>query len=164
MNNKKHQHKIWIQYHLEADHAVLSYGYHESGPHQLPEQRIEMKISELDNDLRQGLNFIHDEVVSKIPEPSIVRLPHVKIKPTISFGYFTLAALDQDRADELPLCRLYYHEDIHEIPSRVEKYIRIKKPEMTDSLLKASLLVSRQLRKIVWLHYKNRFQEHFIDD
>jgi len=123
-----------------------------------------MKISELDEDLRQGLIFIHDEVVSKIPQPSVVRLPHVKIKPKISFGYFTLAALDQDRVDELPLCRLYYNEDIDEMHSRVEKYIRIKKPEMTDSLLAASVDVSRKLRKIVWQRYKERFQKHFIDD
>ena len=163
MENKKHQHKIWIQYHLESDHAVISYGYPDSYPHRLPEQRIDIKLSKLNEDLRRNLCVLHEKVASKIPEPESVRLPHAIIKPEITYGYFTLAALDQDRANELPLCRLYYHEDVKVIPSRVEKFIRITKPEMDEELLSIAKKTSKQLRKLVWEHYKKRFEKYFID-
>ena len=157
----KHQLDVWVQYHRDTDHGVLSYGYHYSRPHELREQRIDLKLSELPQDLWRDMNRLIESLVSRIPAPPQVRLPHAEIQPQIHLGYFTLAIQDQRRVNELPACRLYYHEVIAELRSNVEKEVRVARPEMTDVELHLARRAGARLRKMAWEHYQNRFGKYF---
>lgn len=159
----KHQLDVWVQYHRDADHGVLSYGYHYSQPHELREQRIDLKLSELPRDLKSDMNALINALLSRVPTPAVVRLPHAEVRPKITLGYFTLAIQDQRRTNELPACRLYYHEVIPELASNIEREVRVPRPEMSNAELHLAKRAAARLRKMAWEHYESRFGKYFRD-
>ena len=156
-----HQLNVWFQCHRESDHGVLSYSYPYSGVHEIREQRLELKLSGLEQSILTGLDALIDSVVARIPPPTPVRLPHAGVRPRISFGYFTLAVQDKKRAVELPACRLYYYEEIVEIPSKVEREIRLRRHELDSKQLDLAERVGASLNKMAWQDYERRLGKYF---
>lgn len=122
---------------------------------------MNLKLSELDGDVRSSLEALIESVVARIPPVERVRLPHAKVEPMITFGYFTLAVQDPKRKAELPACRLYYHEEVREIPTKVEKEIRLEREQLDRKQLELARKVASKLKKMAWEDYKRRFGRYF---
>lgn len=156
-----HQLTVWFQCHRESDHGVLSWSYPYSGPHEIGEQRMDLRLTELHERLRSPLDALIDCIAAEIPAPKPARLPHAEVTPIITFGYFTVAVQDKQREAELPACRLYYHEEIREVPTKVEKEIRRRRDKLSERQLDLIQKVASELKKMAWQDYERRFGKHF---
>lgn len=111
---------------------------------------LNMTLSDLPCDLWRDMHDLIEALVSRIPSVPPARLPPAEIRPQLRLGYFSLAIQDHRRASELLACRLYYYESIPELPSNVEKEVRVTRSEMTDAELHLARRVGARLRKMAW--------------
>jgi hypothetical protein len=60
---------------------------------------------------------------------------------------------DPRRAADLPIARLYYLEQVQELESQIEKEVRMKRVDFSDSELSAWKSLRAMVKEVVWNHY-----------
>jgi hypothetical protein len=159
----KHQLSVHLDYGptcFEPGGLEVRYGYHQSGVHELREQVIRVRASDIAPELRFDLAELYAALEKRIPIPEAVRLPHAAVQPEIQPGGLTFVVLDQSRAAALPIARLYYYEVIAPLESRVERQVRAEKPDWTDLERTVCFRVQASVRKLAWADYQRLMGHH----
>jgi hypothetical protein len=162
----KHQLNIHLDYGPTCPDGGLEirYGYHYSGPHQLREQVICLKQSEIAGPLRKDLAEVYSALERRIPAPENVRLPHASIRPDVKSGGLTLVVLDQARAPTLPMARLYYYEIVASLNSRIEGQVRVERDGWTPTELEICVRIAEGVRKLAWQDYERLIGHHLFGE
>ena len=130
----------------ETTHALdtisIAYGYHYSGEHYLREQRFAVELSALTAKQQKLLLEVHGFLEARIPPLVTVRLPHATAVPRIRYGQLTFVAQDHRHSSILPVARLYYYEVIPELPSQIERQVRLESHDWSPP----QAVVTRRLR------------------
>ena len=161
----KHQLNIHLDYGphcFEAWGLEIRYGYSFSGEHQLREQVIRTQASNLAPELKADLNTIYNALRVRIPEPEMVRLPHAEVLPSIQPAGLTFVILDQSRAAQWPIARLYYYEEAKPLGSRIEKRVYLEKRDWTTTELVVCDRIRESIRKIAWQDYERLMGHHLF--
>jgi len=161
--NLKHQLLIHLDYSLTSDDLEVRYSYPFSGEHKLPEQVIRFSGDTIPNSIRSELLKLVEWLLSSIPKPEAVRLPHVQAEPTITPGVVTIVIQDQERSQALPIARAYYLEEVAPIGSRVERSVHKERGEF-PAVQRESWNRLRQLIKgLAWRDYQRLFSKFQTD-
>jgi hypothetical protein len=161
----RHQLNIHLDYGpqcFQVGGLEVRYGYHYSGEHQLREQVMLIPEERLEPGLRADLDQIYAALAGRIPEPDVVRLPHAEIRPTIRTTGLTFVVLDQTRAVQLPIARLYYIEEVPEVGSSIERRVYIEQPHWTVEEREVCDRVRQRVRKLAWEDYSRLIGHHLF--
>ena len=115
--------------HLPTRRVEVRYSYPHAGRHSLREQVLVLESSNISPRLRTDLDMLYGALTARIPSPESVRLPHAELTPIIEPAILTFVVLDQFRAAELPIARLYFYESIPALRSRFEDQVRVTREE-----------------------------------
>jgi hypothetical protein len=159
----KHQLNIHLDYSpITAGPSDLEvrYSYPHSGEHSLREQELVVPARDMDPALRADIDFLVSTLVSRIPTPVGVRLPHALIPPKVEPGILTFVVLDQSRAERLPIARLTYYEVVKPLESRIEGRVCLEKEGWTSSELDCCRRIQAAVKGLAWHHYKRLMDGH----
>ena len=162
---QKHQLNIHLDYGpnvFEPWALEVRYGYHYSGEHQLREQVLRIPSGEIGTQLAADLKELYEALRRRIPEPEMVRLPHAEIQPQILPTGLAYVVLDQARAAELPIARLYYLEEVEPIGSRIERRVYLERPDWEQTELALCKRVREAVRKLAWEDYSRLMGHHLF--
>ncbi len=161
----KHQLNVHLDYGpqcFEPGGLEVRYGYHYSGEHQLREQVVRIPPATIAPELKTDLDALYEILRRKIPEPEVVRLPHAAIRPTIRPAGLTVVVLDQSRAAQLPIARLYYYEEVDPLRSRIERRVYLERPGWSAPELQVCDRVRETVRKLAWQDYSRLLEHHLF--
>ena len=71
--------------------------------------------------------------------------------------------LDQNRAETLPIARLYFYETVEPLNSRIEGKVYLEKPDWVEEELLICRRVKQAARKLTWEDYERLIGHHLLD-
>jgi hypothetical protein len=113
-------------------------------------------------DLKNDLEALYAALRSRVPDPAAVRLPHAEVEPTIRPAGLTFVVLDQARAPQLPIARLYYYEEVLPLNSRIERRVYLEGPDWTATEMPICERVREAVRKLAWQDYERLLRHHLF--
>lgn len=148
-----HQLLIHVDYEPAPGGLEIRYSYPFSRPHELREQVIRIPRKDIPEKLRVELDTIVQALADRIPAPDPARLPHAEFVPEIRRAIATVVIQDQ-RPNRTPLARMYYHEEIKEIGSRIEQQVRMNPQDFSDRVKESWWRLRAAIKGIAWKDYK----------
>ena len=162
MTRVKHQLLIHLDYGDTLPSLEVRYSYPFSTPHQLPEQAITIPKAKIPGRIKKDLDYLYQQIRGRIPAPTPVRLPHAQIVPDIRPAIMTVVVQDQQRHSQIPLARLYYHEEVLKLSSRIEAQVRMGPAEFSGSERAAWERLRIKIKRLAWEHYVNLVRKYFF--
>jgi hypothetical protein len=158
----KHQLLIHLDYGDTLPSLEVRYSYPFSTPHRLPEQAIAVPKAKIPGPIKKDLDYLYRQMSDRIPPPTPVRLPHAHIVPDIRPAIMTVVVQDQQRQTQIPLARLYYHEEVLKLGSRIEAQVRMGPADFSGSERAAWERLRVKIKRMAWEHYVHMMREYFL--
>lgn len=162
MTRVKHQLLIHLDYGDTLASLEIRYSYPFSVPHQLPEQAIAVPKAKIPGPIKKDLDYLYRQMRGRIPAPTRVRLPHAEIVPQIRPAIMTVVVQDQQRHTQIPLARLYYHEEVPRLRSSIEAQVRMGPADFSVSERAAWERLRVKIKRMAWEHYTHLVREYFF--
>lgn len=156
-NRDTHRHQLFI--HLDYGPALggrleVKYSYPFNHPFSIPEQLVRIEERDIEAELRAGLDYFLERLLSRAPQPRSVRLPHQTVTPQRQVGVMTIVAQEQRR--KLPVARLYVYDRVFPAgtgsPQEIE--VRMEPGDFSQSDLQRWRSLRQHAKAISWAEYQ----------
>lgn len=148
----KHELVIHLDYGPPVAGLKIRYRYPFRTPDAFPERVVRIPQHQILRDVLRDLDILYQGLTNRVPVPA--GPPDTGVVPHTRPAIATIVIQDQRRAQELPLARLCYPEDVAGNGSQAEREVHMEAEDFTADERLAWDRLRKRIKGIAWTHYQ----------